>query len=97
VVEIIASNGNAANIGQFLCTADATSTIITCAGQLTNEGPIIYSLQGYKARREFYMKCGGTGGTQVPIELDFNDSPRHVPALIMETLPASGVVIIYIA
>lgn len=97
IVEILASNGAAANIGRFLCTADATTTVITCAGQLTNEASKQYSLQAYKANREFYQKCGGTGGVQVPIQLDFNPSPRICPSLIMETLPASGVVTIYLA
>lgn len=97
VLEVLATNGNVANKGRFLCTADATSTVITCAGQLTNESNKLYSIQAYKGNREFYMKCGGSGGTQVPIELDFNDSPRVVPSLIMETLPASGIVVIYIA
>lgn len=92
VVEILASNGDAANIGRFLTTANTTTTVITCAGQLTNEASKIYSLQAYKAVMEVYTVADGTGIH----EIDFSSDPLSVPSFILETL-GGGTVVVYLA
>lgn len=96
IFHILASNGDAANIGREVVTTAGNNTVVVCASAgWTNEAAKVYDWTTYTTNICMKLKAGASDAS--PTQLDFTDNPLKMKNLSLDSISTSAVAQLYLS